>query len=399
MPIEKCPHCGNIVEGKKIKSYTNKVARQGAKSSVHMATSAGGMATGAAIGSAVLPGVGTVVGGALGFIGSAMFNQKVNENIDKVGDKIEDEFISMDYEFVCPKCGHSWEGNDYDVDDVDEDDFTKGEEYFKDDFNRFFESYDTIMSSVDSAEKFISYLQGNRNSSELMVSDYVETEYDFLSAYVAMEYLMNKLESVNYNWDALDSEWDACFELLCDAEQNIDDALEKLDDEEYRVLKGCIRAIDFIYGQKNPDLGKEEFADLPNLNNLENNFIKVDYWKYRINQILSNGHCFDNQLSQEEEEYISELRDILVDGEISSRERRLLEKIRTQLGISEARAAELEASLAAPSLSPEELEYFNEYKEIVAEGEISARDRRYLDKLKSVNGISDARAKEIEGLL
>ena len=48
-----------------------------------MATGMGGMGTGAAIGSMILPGVGTVVGGALGFIGSAMFNQKVNENIDK----------------------------------------------------------------------------------------------------------------------------------------------------------------------------------------------------------------------------------------------------------------------------------------------------------------------------
>lgn len=35
---ERCPKCGNIVEGKVVKTYTNKVARQGAKSAVHMAT-------------------------------------------------------------------------------------------------------------------------------------------------------------------------------------------------------------------------------------------------------------------------------------------------------------------------------------------------------------------------
>lgn len=91
---ERCPHCGNVVEGKAVKTYTNKVARQGAKSAVHMATGMGGMGTGAAIGSMILPGVGTVVGGALGFIGSAMFNQKVNENIDKLGDKIEEELMN-----------------------------------------------------------------------------------------------------------------------------------------------------------------------------------------------------------------------------------------------------------------------------------------------------------------
>lgn len=37
----RCPNCGNYVEGKKIKSYSDKVARQGAKSLVHGAISVG----------------------------------------------------------------------------------------------------------------------------------------------------------------------------------------------------------------------------------------------------------------------------------------------------------------------------------------------------------------------
>ena len=97
-----------------------------------------------------------------------------------------------------------------------------------------------------------------------------------------------------------------------------------------------------------------------------------------------------------EKEYMEELREVLADGELSSRERRLLDKIRVKLNISESRAKELEALLSAPSLTPEEQEYLNEYKEIISEGEISARDQRYLDKLKNANGISEQRAKEIE---
>ena len=42
---ERCPKCGNIVEGKVVKTYTNKIARQGAKSAVHMATGMGGKGT------------------------------------------------------------------------------------------------------------------------------------------------------------------------------------------------------------------------------------------------------------------------------------------------------------------------------------------------------------------
>lgn len=106
-----------------------------------------------------------------------------------------------------------------------------------------------------------------------------------------------------------------------------------------------------------------------------------------------------SELTDSERKYINELKEILEDGEISPRERRLLEKIRVQLGISEERAAELEASLSSPQLTPEEQEYLNEYREIVAEGDISARDQRYLDKLKTANGISDQRAREIEKMI
>lgn len=106
-----------------------------------------------------------------------------------------------------------------------------------------------------------------------------------------------------------------------------------------------------------------------------------------------------SSLTSSEKQYLKELKDILADGEISSRERRLLEKIRIQLGISEDRSAELENSLTALTLTPEEQEYFDEYQEIIADGNISDRDQRFLDKLKKANGISEERAKEIEKMV
>ena len=104
------------------------------------------------------------------------------------------------------------------------------------------------------------------------------------------------------------------------------------------------------------------------------------------------------KFTPEESEYMEEVKDVLADGEISERERKLLDKIRVKLGISEERGKELEVYLSKPSLTTEEQEYLNEYRDIVSEGEITPRDQRFLDKLKRVNGISEERAAEIENL-
>lgn len=105
-----------------------------------------------------------------------------------------------------------------------------------------------------------------------------------------------------------------------------------------------------------------------------------------------------SSLSAEEEEYLNEYKEMLADGEISDRDRRYLNKIMNANGISEARAKELEAMASSPSLTDEEQEYLKEYREIISEGPISPRDQRFLDKLKKTNGISDARAKELEAM-
>lgn len=105
-----------------------------------------------------------------------------------------------------------------------------------------------------------------------------------------------------------------------------------------------------------------------------------------------------NQVSAAEQEYVDEYKEMIADGEISERDRRFLDKIKKSNGISDARALELEQSCII-NLSPEEQEYVDEYKEIIAEGNISDRDRRYLDKIMKMNGITEARARELENLV
>ena len=101
-------------------------------------------------------------------------------------------------------------------------------------------------------------------------------------------------------------------------------------------------------------------------------------------------------LNSDEQEYLDEVKATLEDGEIGPRERKSLERARVRLGISEARAAEIEASVSAPKLTDEEKEYLAEVKAILEDGEIGPRERKSLERTRNRLGISEERAKEIE---
>lgn len=103
----------------------------------------------------------------------------------------------------------------------------------------------------------------------------------------------------------------------------------------------------------------------------------------------------NNTLNANEQEYVESLKDFLSDGVINDRERRMLDRVRKSLGISEQRAAELEASLA-PQLTEDEQEYLDMYREYAEEGEITEKIRNRLDKFASALNISSDRAKELE---
>lgn len=106
----------------------------------------------------------------------------------------------------------------------------------------------------------------------------------------------------------------------------------------------------------------------------------------------------NSSISEDEQEYLEEVKMCLEeDNEISPRERRLLDRLRNKLNISEERAKELEESLKAPQLTEDEQEYLEEYKLCMEEdGEISSKERRLLDRLRDKLGISVERAKELE---
>ncbi len=159
---------------------------------------------------------------------------------------------------------------------------------------------------------------------------------------------------------------------------------------------GFVSLKDVPYIENNPfrtaseNTGFVSLKDVPYIeNNLSGNVTSND----------TGGEESDTDYSSSEQEYIEEIKYCLEeDEEISPRERRLLEKLRIKLGITEERAKELEESLLAPALTDDEKEYLEEYKECAADGEITAKERRLLDKLRKMLGISEERAKELETL-
>lgn len=123
------------------------------------------------------------------------------------------------------------------------------------------------------------------------------------------------------------------------------------------------------------------------------------YLELQGNQTIQSSQTLNagtSNTNNSEEQYLSELKICYEDGEISDRERRLLNRLRESLGISEERAAELEALCNPNVLSKEEQEYAEEVKVVLEDGVISDRERRLLNSLAKSLNISPERAQQIE---
>lgn len=97
------------------------------------------------------------------------------------------------------------------------------------------------------------------------------------------------------------------------------------------------------------------------------------------------------------DKYADEVRFMLEDdGIIDEKERRILERLRSSLGLSVEEVMQIESEITA--LSQSENEYLEEYQAVLLDGEITDKERRLLNRLSSSLGISEDRAKAIEQL-
>jgi len=102
-----------------------------------------------------------------------------------------------------------------------------------------------------------------------------------------------------------------------------------------------------------------------------------------------------------EARYLEEIHFMLEDdGQIDNRERTILERFRERYNITPERAKELEAqAIVGQELTSEEQEYLSEYRNSLHDGAISEKERRLLDRLAMALGISEERVTEIEKLI
>lgn len=139
----------------------------------------------------------------------------------------------------------------------------------------------------------------------------------------------------------------------------------------------------------------EEYGEMVNMMRERLVFLEENYLNPQSKSLITNSSISDG-----ESEYIEELKVCHDDGVITDKERRLIDRLRKSLGISEARAAELEAMCNPTVLTAEEQEYADEIKVCLEDdGVITPKECRLLERLAKSLGIPSERAAEIERIM
>ena len=273
---QKCPSCGNYVEGKKKATIGRKMTRGAVKKGATMAT-------GAAIGS-IIPGIGTAVGAAVGFIASEFLNDAADEMYDAAVDEIE-------FEFICPKCGRKWtrkinsnqqnqsnasrrnsnnnsnrnsssHSDTYTQPATPRYDNTNWQEKFNKEFDSYLETTDKILSSKDAVKQYINDLKYKFGACN---DNVICSEFHFLRAFACLQYSLNNSDDNS---------------LVLLGQNLISTAINCLADEEYRLVSLLfeILAVDTKTSNALNKIKKLQLR-CPDIPAMENTLFKTEYWQ------------------------------------------------------------------------------------------------------------------------
>ncbi len=164
-----------------------------------------------------------------------------------------------------------------------------------------------------------------------------------------------------------------------------------VDNREMKEIKG---ELETLFANMNVAFDKTEEAKFEQQ---ENAVLAISVKFAPLSQLTGEASSQQTAMyTANEQKYIDEVKECLADGEITKTGRRLLNMQRERLGLSESRAAELEASVSTPQLTDEEKEYLEAYREACEDGQISDKEHRMLNRLRDMLGITEERAIIIE---
>ena len=236
----------------------------------------------------------------------------------------------------------------------------------------------------------------------------IQSQYYCLAAVSRMEFFIKELENGLENYSVQEQFNKLTEQCITNGIGNIQKAISLLpDDKEYLLIYAILNMLN---DWNDECIDKDEFnkkyahyAD--ECKDCDNSMFNMEWLVGLYNKVYDSLlTCFDTEASEEsaddndaEEEYLDNLCELLEDdAEITPRERKMLDRIRQKLGISEERAKELEALLSKPQLTEDEQEYLDMYREYAEKGSVTEKERRRLDKFAAAMGISEERANEIE---
>lgn len=358
---QQCPKCGNWVEGKKKET----LARKTTKAVVKKGSS---MVTGAAIGS-IVPGLGTAIGGAIGLAAGLLLEDDVNHAADVTNDTL---FGVPDYEFHCPKCQWTWSTDSNWVLSTQiqqkkpaQSNKNKNKNKNKNTFSNTSSAFSSNTSTSSFSEKDRAILFNEIKQCFGKPDLKIDCSINFLTLENNETIFRMQMFSRLQTW--LSEKYGITIPM---SKINNSCTFSTLIDVILKEVPNCIAKIE----------SKQKYEQPKGV-------VKEDFSKGTSTLTVSAS----------EREYLDELKACLDENSvISPQERRLLDRFREKLGVSAVRAKELEESLKKPQLTKDEQEYVEEYRACLNEGRISDKERRLLDKLRIMLGITEARAKELE---
>ena len=378
------------------------------------------------------------------------------EDVAKIKQIIADTLVGVDYDEVVPKVSFEELGaDDLDVTEIcmklesefgiDIPDGTIDESSYVDDIIEYItgesmwdkneEEYEDEEFGNDRDEKdaqsrfnsfFDSYIKGEYNNwkfsklAELFEREAEECQYNEIksqyycvAAVVRLEYFLEEwLNNHLKNYPTAEKQKELFQECLVRGEDDIMESRALLqDDKEYLIIRSTLAMLkDFLLDDSKEQ--KDYYEDLyggvvEECKDFDNSMFNMEWlvemFTKSYNAIMSVLESSNNRISDEsshneaEQEYLDNIREFLEDdAEITPRERKMLDRIRQSLGISEERAQELEASLAKPQLTEDEQEYLDMYRDYAEKGSVTEKERRRLDKFAAAMGIQEKRMRELE---